>query len=385
MRADNLEMWFNMVGSVHPKTIKHRRFMPAWIDFKELREKLSFEAVLQHYGVEPKVKNGQHLGYCPLPSHEGKRNSPSFSANMDRKIFHCFGCQAKGNVLDFAALMEKADPKDGRSLKKIAVELRSRFCPETGGGRVAKRAKEHVEQERTNQLELSAIVNQPLDFELQGLDPAHSYLLGRGFTKETASHFGIGYCERGSLAGRIAIPLHDATGKLVGYAGRVVDDDSITEENPRYRFPSMRERDGKRLAFKKTLFLYNGFHHETRGAPRCRRGLPVCLVVTPTRLSVGRRYDGLRVFGRASRADRLIREAEGARLDCAGWRQGGREVRTHAARQNRAAQVHPVGVSCIGSATDGHGRRGNEGSFRSMKPKRSKIRPLFLRLCDGQA
>ena len=34
---------------------------------------------------------------------------------------------------------------------------------------------------------------------------------------------------------------------------------TITEDNPRYRFPGKRERDGKLFEFRKTLFLYNGF------------------------------------------------------------------------------------------------------------------------------
>jgi len=90
--------------------------MPAWVNFKELRARLSFEKVLEHYGVEVKRKGKQHHGYCPLPNHNGKRNSPSFSADLERGIFQCFGCGAKGNMLDFAALMSNADPKDGDAL-----------------------------------------------------------------------------------------------------------------------------------------------------------------------------------------------------------------------------------------------------------------------------
>lgn len=108
--------------------------MPSWIDFKELRSKRDFAAVLSHYGVELKVRDGQHLGFCPLPAHEGKRRSPSFSANLDRKIFHCFGRQSGGDILVFAALMEKENPKDGRALKKVAIALRSRFCPGIADG-----------------------------------------------------------------------------------------------------------------------------------------------------------------------------------------------------------------------------------------------------------
>src|SRR6202167_3003064 len=105
-----------------------------WIDFKALRAKLDFAVILQHYNVEVKRKGGgtQHHGYCPLPNHNGKKNSPSFSANLERGIFQCFGCGAKGNVLEFAALMSRVDPKDGTALRKVALELQARFCPELG-------------------------------------------------------------------------------------------------------------------------------------------------------------------------------------------------------------------------------------------------------------
>src|SRR6266568_2544206 len=100
--------------------------MKTWIDFKQLRQSLSFEAVLRLYGVELKIKGEQHHGYCPLPNHKGKGNSPSFSANLEKGIFQCFGCGAKGNVLDFAAFMEKVDPKDGSALLEVAVKLQQR-------------------------------------------------------------------------------------------------------------------------------------------------------------------------------------------------------------------------------------------------------------------
>lgn len=232
--------------------------MPTWIDFKELRSKLDFEKVLSHYGVEVKRKGEQHTGTCPLPGHSGKRNVPSFSANLSRGIFHCFGCHAKGNLLDFAVLMEKESPEDGRGVKKVAALLRAKFCPEDAKRNGRKPDEEKAAEPAIEQLELSTVVNAPLDFELQGLDPSHPYLAGRGFIPETISHFGLGYCGRGLLSGRIAIPLHDAKGRLIGYAGRVVDDSTITDDNPMYRLPAKREREGRTLEFKKSLFLYNG-------------------------------------------------------------------------------------------------------------------------------
>src|SRR2546425_1057472 len=106
--------------------------MNTWIDFKALRSKLDFEKVLRHYGVEIKRRDNQHHGFCPLPGHKGNKHSPSFSVNLERGIFQCFGCGAKGNVLEFGALMQNVDPKDGTELRKVATELQQRFCPELG-------------------------------------------------------------------------------------------------------------------------------------------------------------------------------------------------------------------------------------------------------------
>ncbi len=232
--------------------------MSTWINFKELRAKLDFEAVLRHYDVEVKRRGDQHHGFCPLPLHKGEKHSPSFSANLKRGIFHCFGCGAKGNVLEFAALMEKVDLENGAAFREVAVELQKRFCAELDTASPAKKqAVKKIEKPPTETLPV--VVNPPLDFELKGLDPNHPYLLNRGFLSETIAHFGLGFCSRGSLKDRVAIPLHDREGKLIGYAGRVVDDTKITEDNPRYRLPSKRERDGKSVEFRKTLFLYNGF------------------------------------------------------------------------------------------------------------------------------
>jgi DNA primase len=238
--------------------------MKTWIDFKVLRANLDFEKILRHYGVEVKLKGSNHHGYCPLPNHNGKKNSVSFSANLEKGIFQCFGCGAKGNLLDFAVLMEKADPKDGSALLKVAGKLQKQFCPELGDTTAdekknADRATVPAKPKKEPAKDLPAVVNVPLDFELKGLDAEHPYLKSRGFTPETIKHFGLGFCSRGLLKDRVAIPLHDHDGKLVAYAGRVVDDATITEDNPRYRFPGKRERDGKLFEFRKTLFLYNGF------------------------------------------------------------------------------------------------------------------------------
>ncbi len=238
--------------------------MATWVNFKNLREQLNFATVLRHYGVEIKAKGEQHQGFCPLPLHNGKRNSPSFSANLARGIFQCFGCGAKGNLLEFAAMMEKVDPNDGTGLRKVALGLQERFCPELRRNPEAKRKARPKETAETGPAKIvAAMINPPLDFELKGLDPAHAYPLSRGFTRETIAHFGLGFCSRGLLKERLALPLHNQKGRLIGYAGRVVDDTKVSEDNPRYRFPGKREREGKVFEFRKTQFLYNGFRIKT--------------------------------------------------------------------------------------------------------------------------
>ena len=103
------------------------------------------------------------------------------------------------------------------------------------------------------------IVNARLDFELKNLDYSHPYLKSRGFSDAVIKAFGLGYCSRGLMKGRIAIPLHDGTGMLIGYAGRIVDDSAINENTPRYLYPGSRERGGTRYEFHKSEFLYNGY------------------------------------------------------------------------------------------------------------------------------
>ncbi|MCI0558054.1 MAG: CHC2 zinc finger domain-containing protein [Nitrososphaera sp.] len=247
--------------------------MSAWINFKELRAKLDFEQVLRHCGVEIIRKGDQHHGFCPLPMHGGERKkSESFSANLKKGIFRCFSCGAQGNVLDFAVLKAGLDPDSGEDLRRVALELQAKFCPElTSEKPVRKRLAERdeqpelkpvkVEQPISKPAEKQVRINEPLDFELKRLEPNHPYLLDRGFSRETIVRFGLGYCEKGYHAGRIAIPLHDHGDKLIGYAGRIVDDRKIDNDHPRYLFPGTRERSGVSHEFRKTEFLYNGSSH----------------------------------------------------------------------------------------------------------------------------
>src|ERR1043166_9509744 len=150
--------------------------MNAWIDFKELREQLNFADVLRHYGVELNMNGEQHHGFCALPLHQGKAKTRSFSANVKKGIWQCFGCHQNGNLLDFAVLMEGADPENGENVRQIALKLKAVFLD-------APTVVQEPEKELKD-CDEAAVVNAPLDFELKGLDATHPYLHKRGFRSE---------------------------------------------------------------------------------------------------------------------------------------------------------------------------------------------------------
>ncbi len=225
-----------------------------WIDFKGIKSSVDFNQVLADYGIELKSKGHQEQGFCPLPQHEGKGRSPSFSVNTQKRIFQCFGCGAKGNIIDFVAFMEGFNPEDKDDFRKAAMLLQERYR----GAESANRKGEQMHEEEAVEDDHPRVVNTPLNFELKRLNPDHANLKKRGLSRETVDHFGLGYCKQGLMKGRIAIPLHDADANLVGYAGRLVNDEAIAEDNPKYRLTGTRERDGTLYEFSKSRFLFNG-------------------------------------------------------------------------------------------------------------------------------
>jgi len=112
--------------------------------------------------------------------------------------------------------------------------------------------------QKAPQTEKPVLINHPLDFQLRDLDHEHLYLSGRGFTRHTIERFGLGFCQRGYFKDRVVIPLYSTEERLIGYAGRITNDDEIGEDCPKYLFPGTRERDGKILEFRKSEFVYNG-------------------------------------------------------------------------------------------------------------------------------
>jgi len=229
--------------------------MTQWIDFKELRRELNFETVLKTYGVKLNIKatpqGRQHKGPCPLPFCKSKPGTTGFSANLTKGIWQCFTCKYTGNTLDFIVCAEGLDPLNRKDVRQAALIAKKKF--------LSKDREEPTEEPKAPIGKYTAkVVNEPLFFNLKSLDPAHAWFTERGLAKETVEHFGLGVCSRGWLKGRVAIPLQDQESQLIGYAGRLLDEKEVTEENPLYLFPEPRIYKGVLHHFDRSLVIYHG-------------------------------------------------------------------------------------------------------------------------------
>src|SRR3954449_11451379 len=81
-----------------------------YIDFAFVKANASFEAVLAHYNLSATGAGKDRAVLCPF--HDEQK--PSCKIELKRKIFHCFGCGTKGNVLEFVARIE-GKPDDLRA------------------------------------------------------------------------------------------------------------------------------------------------------------------------------------------------------------------------------------------------------------------------------
>lgn len=80
-------------------------------NFALIRQRVTMQMLLDHYGIKELSKAKDELrGKCPLPGcSQGAR---SFQVNTVKNIFHCFACQAGGNVIDFVAKKERCNVRE---------------------------------------------------------------------------------------------------------------------------------------------------------------------------------------------------------------------------------------------------------------------------------
>lgn len=229
--------------------------MPAQhLNFKQIRERADFTKVLTDYGIELQKdgsKEGQFKALCPF--HDD--HSPSMKVNITKNIFHCFACEAGGNVLEFVV---KMDGSDLRSAARKIADL-SGIAPDTkstrqdqnkpnGHGLNKKgdspvlRAEQKLNTKKEDrpakkQNDEAIAENPPLTFELKNLEMEHPFFEERGLTTEMVDIFGLGIATRGIMKGRLVFPIHNASGDLIAYCGRYVEKKRPKKE-PKYKHPA---------------------------------------------------------------------------------------------------------------------------------------------------
>jgi len=226
-----------------------------YVDFKAVKAAITMEGVLEHYGLLDKFKRGGDSLSGPCPIHKGS-NPTQFRISTSKNVWNCFSeCKHGGNTLDFIAEM---DDVSILAAANKAIEW-FHLDPEEMSGDSNPEAGETSEPSRNGEapkpkpasrpapVQENGAPNKPLQFRLDKLEREHPYLIkDRGLTLETIVDFGVGFCAKGMMTGRIAIPINNVEGKVVAYAGRFIGEPS--EDTPKYKLPP---------GFRKSQELFN--------------------------------------------------------------------------------------------------------------------------------
>ncbi|MGY2874335.1 DNA primase [Marmoricola sp. URHA0025 HA25] len=236
-------------------------------DIAEVREKARIDDVISAYVTLKSAGGGNLKGLCPF--HDEK--SPSFNVTPSRGMFHCFGCNAGGDVIKFVMDIDGLGFTETveRLADKVGVQLRY----EEGGPQRATGGPQRPRLVEAHKLAAAWYA------ELLASSPdaaaARKFLGERGFDQDAAATFGVGFSPRGGddlvkhlrgqgfredelvasglagdnnrglydrFRGRLMWPIRDSSGDVIGFgARRIFDDDRIeakylnTPETPIYK------------------------------------------------------------------------------------------------------------------------------------------------------
>ncbi|EGQ7917002.1 DNA primase [Vibrio parahaemolyticus] len=207
-------------------------------------------------------KKGKNYGAC-CPFHNEK--TPSFSVSQEKQFYHCFGCGAHGNAIDFMMEFERLEFVE--AIEELASYLGLDVPREqrSGGGGQFKSGPQASSSEKRSLYDLMGSIAQFYRNQLKqpSSKVAIEYLKDRGLSGEIVQKFGIGYVadewdlvrknfgqnknnqdmlvtggmlienDKGNrydrFRGRIMFPIRDRRGRVIGFGGRV-----LGEGTPKY-------------------------------------------------------------------------------------------------------------------------------------------------------
>lgn len=214
-------------------------------DFLEsLSDKADIVDVVSDY-VTLKNSGRSYVGLCPFH----REKTPSFHVDADKQLYHCFGCQASGNVYTFVMKIENLDFVE--AVKFLANRVNMPL-PEEGAAKGVSREKKARLLEANRQ---AARFYHELLYLPEGAE-ALNYLRGRGLTDNIIRRFGLGYspnarnelykhlankdfasseliesglCVMGDAGprdffrNRVMFPIINTYGEVIAFGGRVMD------------------------------------------------------------------------------------------------------------------------------------------------------------------
>lgn len=196
----------------------------SFVDYQELKEKVSIEQVLGMMSLNLKPTGEQLRGCCPV--HQGS-NPRDFVVTPDKGLWYCFTCKIGGDMIKLVAIVEDL------SQKEAALKIAQYFgTVDTVDSNTVNSRTVHsnIGQEKESQVppkkkgEGNVVALNPLKY----LETEHEAVLAVGITKDTSEAFNAGYAPKGILRGRLAIPIYDEDGVLLAYCGRTVRNQTPT-------------------------------------------------------------------------------------------------------------------------------------------------------------
>lgn len=205
------------------------------------------EEVVEDF-VSLKRRGANMIGLCPFHSEK----TPSFSVSPSKNIFKCFGCGKGGGPVQFVMEHEQLTFPDAiRYLaKKYQITLEENRPSEEMSEEIARREQLFLINEAARLFFSDQLLNTDL-----GRNIGLAYFTERGFSRSLVEKFNLGYApphgtalkdhlvklgypvqelrELGLLSrhdtdffrDRVIFPLHNISGKVVGFAGRTLKSD----------------------------------------------------------------------------------------------------------------------------------------------------------------
>lgn len=232
-----------------------------------LLEKSNIVDIISNY-IKLEKKGNDYWSRCPFHSEK----TSSFSVSENKQFFYCFGCGAKGNSIGF--IMDHSNKTYPEAIETIANFLSIEIPRD-------KEATKIYESKKVIQNSLGD-TKKIFESNLKNSTKAISYLKQRNISGETAKLFGIGYAEDDfqslnkklinkyteenllnaglivkknsnsydKFRDRIMFPIHDTTGNIIAFGGRILSDD---KEKPAAKYMNSPETS----LFSKKRVLYN--------------------------------------------------------------------------------------------------------------------------------